>query len=84
MDLYEKCIEKWGIKSQLKQAMGECGEFVGDAQNFMRKKIPLEKLMGEAVDVHIMMMQVRALNPDMFDSLKEETLKKIEEKVDKR
>jgi len=64
--------------------MGECGEFIADAQNYMRNRISLEQMMGEVVDVHIMMMQMRELDPEMFERLKEETLKKIEKKVDKQ
>ena len=41
----------------------------------------LKKMMGEAVDVHIMMMQIRELDPKLFDRLKQETFERIEEKV---
>jgi hypothetical protein len=81
MNLYKKCLERWGEKSQIHQAMGECGEFIADAQNFNRGKIGLESLLGEAVDVYIMMLQMRELDPELFDELKEKTLKRIQEKV---
>lgn len=84
MNLYQKCLAHWSVKSQIKQSMGECGEFIADAQNYMRNRISLEQMMGEVVDVHIMMMQMRELDPEMFERLKEETLKKIEKKVDKQ
>lgn len=81
MNLYQKCLDKWGVKRQIRQSMGECGEFIADAQNYTRNKVTLEKMMGEAVDVHIMMMQMRELDPKLFDRLKQETLQRIEEKV---
>jgi len=81
MSLYQKCIAKWGADAQITQAMGECGEFIADAHNYRRNKVTLEKMLGEAVDTHIMMMQMRELDPKLFDRLKQETLERIEKKV---
>ena len=81
MNLYQKCVAKWGATKQIRQAMGECGEFIADAHNYTRNKVTLKKMMGEAVDVHIMMMQIRELDPKLFDRLKQETFERIEEKV---
>ena len=53
-----KTLEKYyGSQAQIRQAIGECGEFIGIAHNFDRSKrfktrdVPLSEMLEEAVDV---------------------------------
>lgn len=83
LNIFKKCIERWGAESQIHQAMGECGEFIADAQNYNRGKVGLESLMAEVVDVFIMMLQMRELDKELFDRLLDETIERIMTKLSK-
>ncbi|RLI63341.1 MAG: hypothetical protein DRO67_05880 [Candidatus Asgardarchaeum californiense] len=68
-ELLDALSRKYGNDEQLIAATGECGEFIASVQNYRRGKEPLERLMGEAVDVYFMMQQIRSINPTIFDEL---------------
>lgn len=86
-ELLKKIMDKYGEDEQMRQAMGECGEFVAAAQNYYRAKKyghreeTIEDLMQEAVDVYFMMQQVRTIDPILFDELCIKKRKKIIEKL---
>ena len=83
MNIYQECLEQWGTDKQICQAMGECGEFIAEAQNYRRKKVSLRQMLSEAADAHVMMMQMRELDPALFDELKEESLSKVRKQLNK-
>lgn len=83
-NIYSRCIDVYGLDAQIIQSMGECGEFIGAAQNYRRDKVPLDILMGEVVDVYVMMLQMRETNPEMFDGILKQTLKRIEDIVERK
>lgn len=74
-EILKKMMEKYGEDEQMRQAMGECGEFIAAAQNYYRSKTygnrteKLEDLLEEAVDVYFMMQQMRYLSPKLFDEI---------------
>jgi len=80
-------MDRYGEDAQMRQAMGECGEFIAAAQNYHRAKKyghrteTLEDMMEEAVDVYFMMLQARHINPELFDKLAEKKYKKIKQKA---
>jgi hypothetical protein len=82
-------IDRYGEDEQMRQAMGECGEFIAAAQNYYRAKTYghrteiLEDMMEEVVDVYFMMLQARHINPELFDKIADIKYKKIEEKVNR-
>ena len=86
-DLLEKIINKYGIEEQLIQTMGECGELIAEIQNYRRtlkfghKEVTLEMVMGEAVDVYMMVQQIRSLRPLTFDEIFDKKKKKILNKL---
>ena len=82
--IYSRCIDVYGFDAQITQSMGECGEFIGVAQNYRRDKVPLNLLMGEVVDTYVMMLQMREMNPEMFDRILKQTLKRIEDRLDRK
>lgn len=89
-EILKKIMEKYGEDEQIRQAMGECGEFVAAAQNYYRaqkygnRAETLEDMMQEAVDVYFMMQQMRYLDPEMFNRICSEKRKKIIEKALRR
>lgn len=86
-ELLKRIMDKYGEDEQMRQAMGECGEFIAAAQNYYRAKTyghrteTLVDLMEEAVDVHFMMQQIRTIDPELFDRLCVEKRKKILDKI---
>lgn len=82
-----KLIDKYGEDEQMRQAMGECGEFIAAAQNYYRAKKyrhrseTLYDMMEEAVDVYFMMLQARHIDPDLFDLIAKRKYKKIYKKA---
>lgn len=86
-ELLKRIMNKYGEDEQMRQAMGECGEFIAAAQNYYRAKIyghrteTLVDLMEEAVDVYFMMQQIRTLDAELFDRLCIEKRKKILDKI---
>lgn len=73
--LLQELLEKYGEDEQIRQAVGEMGEFIAVAQNYHRARIyghrseQLADLMNEAADVYFMIQQVRAIDPALFDQL---------------
>ena len=71
----DKFYELEGEKSQLLQTSGECAELIAVIQNYIRnegtakKKITIQDVMEETVDVYFMIQQIRNLNPEMFDKI---------------
>lgn len=76
-------MDRYGEDAQMRQAMGECGEFIAAAQNYHRaqkyghRTETLKDMMEEAVDVYFMMLQARHINPELFDKLAEIKYEKI-------
>ena len=76
-NILNKLIEKYGFDAQMRQAQGECGEFIAVAHNFFRagkyghRTETLEDMMEEVVDVYLMMLQMRNIDPEMFDRILE-------------
>ena len=87
IEILEILLERYGEDEQTRQAMGECGEFIAEAQNYYRAKKyghrseTLDDMMGEAVDVYYMMLQMRHINPELFDKIAMKKYIKIYEKA---
>ncbi|MCG9575439.1 hypothetical protein L1D14_04230 [Vibrio tubiashii] len=60
--IYERALEHWGEPSQVMMATGECGEFIAEVTKFyLQSKSTKAALVEEAVDVAIMMEQMRLI-----------------------
>lgn len=87
LELLKRIMNKYGEDEQMRQAMGECGEFIAAAQNYYRAKKyghreeTIADLMEEAVDVYFMMQQMRYIDPVLFDRLCEVKREKILAKI---
>ena len=82
-DILGMLIDLYGEDEQSRQAMGECGEFIAAAQNYYRaktyghRKEVLSDMMEEVVDVYFMMLQMRHIDPKLFDKLAEVKYEKV-------
>ena len=82
-DIFKRAIEKWGIRAQMDIAMEEMAELMVDISHWRRKRITLDKLMEEVVDVSIMMKQLRYLDEELFEEIYQQKVNKIIMKVKK-
>ena len=87
IEILKTMLDRYGEDEQIHQAMGECGEFIAAAQNYYRAKKyghrteTLDDMMEEAVDVYYMMLQIRHINPELFDKIAIKKYMKIERKA---
>lgn len=88
-EIFEIMFERYGESEQIHQAMGECGEFIAAAQNYYRskkyghKKTELFEMISEAADAYIMMLQMRHIDPEMFDGCVQSKMGLIRNKISK-
>ena len=89
-DILKKCIDKWGANFQVELAVEEIGELVEQLgstlksiNQYKRDRIGMERLMEEFVDVFLMMQQMRAIDPKLFDDISEYKLKRLKERLEK-
>ena len=88
IEICKRAIEKWGVETQLDQAVEEAAELIQAINKFKRYNSPWP-LIEEMVDVEIMIGQLKAIvrdatgrsNNRMYNRIREEKLKKVEEKL---
>ena len=62
MSIYERAILKWGARSQVSMAMGECGELIAELNRyFIQQRSTPEAVVGEIADVQIMLNQLKTM-----------------------
>lgn len=87
-ELLEELLDKYGEDEQIRQAVGEMGEFIAVAQNYHRaqkfghRTEELSDLMNEAADVFFMIQQIRAIDRVLFDKFCELKETKVLRKLD--
>ena len=87
-EICKRAVAKWGVESQLDQAVEEAAELIQAINKFKRYNSPWP-LMEEMVDVEIMVGQLKAIvreatggsNSRMYNRVREEKLKKVEGKL---
>jgi len=58
-ELYDECIEFWGVKAQLRQTQEECAELILAISHFLRNRPnSLKNLVEETADVYLMLNQI--------------------------
>ena len=81
-DLCFKALTKWGIESQLNQAVEEMAECIVAINHFKRKgsNVTEIELIEECVDVEIMLIQLRYIFNQKIWSIKfAEKIQRLEE-----
>lgn len=88
IDILEKCIKKWGASFQVELAVEEIGELIEQLgstlksiNQYKRDRIGIERLMEEFVDVFLMMQQMRAIDPKLFDDISKYKVKRLKERL---
>ena len=86
-ELLQTILKKYGAEEQLIQTMGECGELIAVIQNYRRavkfghREETFNEVLEEAVDVYMMVQQIREMQPLLFDELFDKKKKKILQKL---
>ncbi len=87
-EICKTAVAKWGVEAQLDQAVEEAAELIQAINKFKRYNSPWP-LIEEMVDVEIMIGQLKAIvcdttgssNNRMYNRIREEKLKKVEDKL---
>lgn len=79
-DLFKRCVEKWGIETQIKVAIEELGELIVELAKFGRKVngSTKESITKEIADVMLMLAQVEYMLNIESEDVTEIMAKKIE------
>ena len=90
-DILKKCLDKWGIDSQVDLAIEEIGELIeqlgktiSSINKYKRGRIKRYEVLEECVDVFFMMQQIRIVDPKTFDKISEYKLLRLEEILNKK
>ena len=68
--IMQTCLDRWGLKAQVGQAIEECAELIVALQKYINRKPQanmIENILDEIADVEIMLAQMR-LVLDIDDS----------------
>jgi len=89
-NLFQECIDKWGMDFQVNLAIEEIGEVIEQLGKTLRKinkvyrgSINRDEMMEEFVDVYLMMQQMRYIDKEKFDFIYDYKVKRIKERLDK-
>jgi NTP pyrophosphatase (non-canonical NTP hydrolase) len=87
-EIYQECIQRWGLISQLDMTVEECAELIKAVNKWKRGKGTFNDMVEEAVDVQLMINQIKStVNSDVWQELidrKLTRLRKIMEDEDAR
>lgn len=78
--LYQQAITKWGASSQLDMVVEECAELIKAIQKVRRNREDWIPVIEEAVDVGLMLEQLKVIYPvtKMWDDLRLNKLERLE------
>lgn len=86
--LFQECIDKWGLDSQVELAIEEIGEVIEQLgktlsyiNKYQRGRIDRDEMVEEFVDVFLMMQQMRYINKEKFDRIYEQKVNRIRERL---
>lgn len=88
-NIYERLIERYGPEKQLEMVIEECAELIKAIQKYKRvkpgheKKVVEADVIGEGVDVEIMIEQLKLIFPNrnLWNALKRAKLRRGELKL---
>ena len=87
MDLFSKALSFFGVDKQLDMLQEECGELIVAVNHFRRGRgdEKCRKLIGELVDVEIMLEQMkRLLDKELYDKVKREKMERLSMSIYKK
>jgi hypothetical protein len=83
-DLAQRAIDTWGVEQQFEQTKEEVLELALELQRIIRGRHDEEKILEEAVDVHIMTKEIFIIfGEDRVNAMMEKKLNKFENHLNK-
>jgi hypothetical protein len=80
-EMFKEFMDAWGLDAQLNMAQEEAGELVVAVGQWKRGRVEEWNVIEEAVDTFFMALELRSLNPEIFDQIfefkKQRTLKRL-------
>ena len=64
MDIYDQALKAYGDSSQLEQLVEESAELIVAIKHYKRGRVLPEKVIEEAVDVELMLEQLKIIYPE--------------------
>lgn len=84
IELYQKCLSKWGEEAQTNMVYEEVGELLTALSRFKRGRAGHYDVMTELADVSIMVEQMATLmSYEDFEKEKEYKLNRIKQRLEK-
>jgi NTP pyrophosphatase (non-canonical NTP hydrolase) len=79
-ELYQQAMEEWGASSQLDMVVEECAELIKAIQKVRRNSGDWLPVVEEAVDVGLMLEQLKVIYPvkKIWDDLRLNKLERLE------
>jgi NTP pyrophosphatase (non-canonical NTP hydrolase) len=84
MKLEQRAIEAWGEEAQIGMLYEEMGELMTAIQHYRRGKTGKEEVLGEIVDVQLMLQQMEEIFTEegmMYTDIYAEKLAELEQRV---
>lgn len=75
-DIWGKCIDTYGVESQMDMCIEECSELIDAIQKYRRGRVGKDEIVDELADVRIMCRQM-----ELMFNCKDEVLNRIEYKA---
>ena len=84
IELYQKCLSKWGEEAQINMVYEEIGELLTALSRFKRGRANHNDIMTELADVSIMVEQMATLmSYEDFEKEKDYKLNRLKQKLEK-
>lgn len=84
IELYQKCLSKWGVDAQVKMLNEEIGELLAAMGKFDRRRVEVHDVITELADVSIMVEQMATLfGYEEFEKEKDYKLVRLKERLEK-
>jgi len=82
-EIYKKTVELWGEAFQRLMLIEECAELISSICKCFRGRVDNDDVMGEAVDVQLMINQLRSIlnNEDEWNKKTQFKLDRLEERL---
>ncbi len=79
--LYKKAVEKWGQDAQIDMIIEEAAELILSIEHWKRGRKSSNNIFEEAADLYNMLMQLREIQPKLFDDWVNRKMARLEERL---
>ena len=83
-EMYQECIDKWGVQFQLLMLQEECAELIQASVHYIRNRDNKTcHLLEEIVDVELLIGQVKRIlnSPDQYKNIRARKIKRLKSRL---